>query len=206
MLCQQKLAERLRGAVGYEHLIVSSFTYCNVFTDMTVDAKKTRWFHHANEFRCKLSVLWSLHSCVKIFHCEKCYFPSMAVLPLYSQQTYLNWKWLKILFNAALNSRCSFAHANRSNSNEKQKRKSWDLPSTVLCKPLKIEKLFWSRVNNAAFFFPLMPLSLSFWLIQQDAGNYSHLRGQQERRDAMQSVRAWQERQPNAIWRSFFLF
>lgn len=37
MLCQQKLAERLRGAV--EYLIVSSSTYCNIFTDMTVDGK-----------------------------------------------------------------------------------------------------------------------------------------------------------------------
>ena len=54
MLCQQKLAERLRGAVGYEHLIVSSFTYCSVFTDMMVDAEKKMLI---SEFRCKLSVL-----------------------------------------------------------------------------------------------------------------------------------------------------
>lgn len=35
MLCQQKLADRLRAAVRP----VSSFTYCNIFTDMMAEAK-----------------------------------------------------------------------------------------------------------------------------------------------------------------------
>lgn len=49
------------------------------------------------------------------------------------------------------------------------------------------------------FFFLFFSLSLSCWVIQQDAGNYSHLGGQQERRDDVWSVRAWQGRQLNAI-------
>ncbi len=89
---------------------------------------------------------------------------------------------------------------------EKQIWKSWEawFASTTLCKSIKNQKSFWSQVFHAVFHavflsFSLLPLSLALWLIQQDAGNYSHLRGQQERRDTMQSVRTWQERRQNAV-------
>lgn len=116
-------------------------TYWEVQSDLCLDSptvtssltwwlqlKKKRLFMLIS-WDAALSALRSLHSCVKILLCEEAafYFASMGIftmLPLYARQTYLNWKWHKILFYAALNSRCSFAHANRSNSCQKMGRKA----------------------------------------------------------------------------------
>lgn len=94
MLCQQNLAEWLRGAVG---------RVPNIFTEMTVDARKCLFLHTCwwAEMQCYRG--YDHHTAVlKYFTWKKVFFHFPYSPCPSSRQTYLNWKWLKILFYAAL--------------------------------------------------------------------------------------------------------
>lgn len=86
-------------------------------------------------------------------------------------------------------------------SARKEGEQNWKVGKLVfylLRKSIKIEKSFWSH-NWLLFFFLFFSPSISCWVIQQDAGNYSHLGWQQEGREDVQIVRTWQVRQLDAI-------
>lgn len=160
-----------------------------------------------------LSVLWSLHSYIKI-HGEKTAFlfsfHGYSPCSLFMANKHI---WIgndsKYCFmqrssrDAVLHMQTDEIVIKRGEEKEKLGSLIW-LDHTVQINKDSEVILITSYSCCFSLSFFLLPPSLSFWLIQQDAGNYSHLRGQQERRDGMQSVRTWQEKTTERHWRSSY--